>query len=229
MHYWIGSYCRNRKDNDLYFPNKIIGISDTVTILEDLGNKIPKDSWMLYLLEFFNSKKVPVELNLICQFDDKNYFEAIFNGKNRYKFKQIQPCSGNSYSRIIINDLNMKSIKYILIDRTSNEKEEFNFQSNELDQYNYNIIEQFTGIEWWNKRGYYPYKIRYKIRISEIMFGIEDYNKSVTFHPYTSLIPNKDNRNEFYPISFKTIVHNTKYLEYIIDSGMCKNGIYFNS
>lgn len=231
MHYWIGAYCRNRNNQVgyIYFPNNLSAISDTLTIVEDIGNTIPKKSWMLYLLEFFNSQKIPVELNLICQFDDKNYFEAIFNGINRYKFKKIQPSLGNSYSRIIINDVHKKSIKYILIDRSSNQKEQFNFQSNELNKYTFNIKEQFTGIEWWNKIGYYPYRIRYNVEISEIMFGIIDYNSSLIFNSYTSLIPNKDNMCNLYPISFKNVmIKNNNNLQYLVSSGTCKNGIQFN-
>ena len=61
-----------------------MAISDILTVFEDMGNQIP---WMLYLLEIFSREDVPAELNLICQFDNQNYFEAIFGGVNRYRFK----------------------------------------------------------------------------------------------------------------------------------------------
>ena len=52
---------------------------------------------MLYLLEIFNSQQIAVELNLICQFDNQNYFEAIFNGVNQYRFNKVLPKIGNNY------------------------------------------------------------------------------------------------------------------------------------
>ena len=36
------------------------------------------------------NEDVPLELNLICQFDNQNYFEAIFGGVNRYRFKKVK-------------------------------------------------------------------------------------------------------------------------------------------
>ena len=121
------------------------------------------------------------------------------------------------------------SIKYILIDRQSNQKEEFDFESDELNKYDFSIREQFTGIEWWNKIGFYPFKIRYNVQISEIMYGIEDNNKSIIFNYYTSLIPNKDNTCKVYPIAFNNVVINeNNNIQYQILSGMCRNGIQFN-
>lgn len=233
MHYWIGAFCRNLKNDmrGIYFPSNVVAISDTITLVEDIGNNIPDRSWMLYLLEFFNSQKIPVELNLICQFDYKNYFEAIFNGINKYKFKNIMPIVGKSYSRVIINDKENLSIRYLLIDRLSSQSEEFNLKLNGSNNYNYDIQEQFTGIEWWNKTGYYPYKIRYKVQFSEIMFGIFDTNnKGITFNPYTSLIPDKDKLCNCYPISFKDImIKSNNGIYYNVVPGICNIGIRFNS
>jgi hypothetical protein len=56
-----------------------------------MGNQIPDKSLMLYLLEIFNKQNIAIELNLICQFDNQDYFEAIFNGVNRYRFKEVLP------------------------------------------------------------------------------------------------------------------------------------------
>ncbi|MDX1373145.1 MAG: hypothetical protein R3321_11775 [Nitrososphaeraceae archaeon] len=232
MHYWLGAFCRNLKNytRGIYFPTNAVAISDTLTLLEDIGNNIPDKSWMLYLLEFFNSQKIPAELNLICQFDGKNYFEAIFNGVNRYKFKNILPTVGKSYTRILINDKENLSIRYLLIDRSSNESEEFNFKLDGSSNCYYDINEQFTGIEWWNKMGYYPYNIRYKVQFSEIMFGVFDTNsKGLIFVPYTALIPDKDKLSDSYPISFSDImIKNSSGIHYNVTAGICNNGIRFN-
>jgi len=59
----------------LRFPRGVIAISDILTVFEVMGNQIHDKSWMLYLLEI-SREDVPAELNLICQFDNQNYFEA---------------------------------------------------------------------------------------------------------------------------------------------------------
>ena len=47
---------------------------DNIKITDELKNEIPDRSWMLYLLEVFNTQNIAVELNLISQYDDQNYF-----------------------------------------------------------------------------------------------------------------------------------------------------------
>jgi hypothetical protein len=90
LHFWVGSFCGILDDTNgkPVFPRGVIAVSDTITLVEDLGNQIPIKSWMLYLLELFNTQDIAIELNLICQFDNQNYFEAIFNGVNRYDSKK---------------------------------------------------------------------------------------------------------------------------------------------
>ncbi len=76
--YKVGAFCSILDiKNKPIAPQEITAISDVITILEDLGNQIPDKSWMLYLLEIFNMQNIAIELNLICQFDSQNYFEAI--------------------------------------------------------------------------------------------------------------------------------------------------------
>jgi len=107
-HFWIGSFCRCysavvgvRKDStELYFPSEVVGASDIIRIRKDLGNNIPDKSWMLYLLELFDSGATddnysPIELNLICQFNEYDNFWAIFEGINRYKFTKVIPIIGH--------------------------------------------------------------------------------------------------------------------------------------
>ena len=62
-----------------------------VQISKDLGNNIQDKSWMLYLLELFDSgatasNNFPIELNLICQFYEFDHFWAIFAGVNKCRF-----------------------------------------------------------------------------------------------------------------------------------------------
>ncbi|MFL6369118.1 MAG: hypothetical protein ACJ72T_11320, partial [Nitrososphaeraceae archaeon] len=112
MHFWIGSFCGVIYNNDYNnndrprYPRGVIAICDVMRLIEDIGNQIPNKSWMLYLLEIFNKQNIPSELNLICQFDNQDYFEAIFAGVNQYRFKQVLPIVGDSYVRqIIMNSL----------------------------------------------------------------------------------------------------------------------------
>jgi hypothetical protein len=112
-HFWVGSFCccyviaAEDKDNPvLLSPSDVIGSSDIIRIYKDLGNNIPDKSWMLYLLELFGcnaaNNHTPIELNLICQFNDQDNFWAIFAGVNRYRFAWVVPIVGHSYLREII-------------------------------------------------------------------------------------------------------------------------------
>ena len=84
LHYWVGSFCRilDKNQGIPLFPGGVTAISDIIKVVADIGNQIPDKSWMLYLLELFNIRNIPIELNLICQFDNQDYFEAIFQGVN---------------------------------------------------------------------------------------------------------------------------------------------------
>src|SRR5919198_5403224 len=95
-HFWLGSLCRiaSRDHNGrqrLSFPSCVVAVIDTIRIIQDFGNNIPNKSWMLYLLELFDSGYgiKAIELNLICQFNDRDNFWAIFGGVNRYKFIKV--------------------------------------------------------------------------------------------------------------------------------------------
>jgi hypothetical protein len=118
LHYWIGSFCqvidRFNNSEKVSFPAKVVAISDIITLIADIGNKIPNKSWMLYLLELFNIENVAVELNLICSFNNEGKFDAIFNGVNQYQFKEIQPTVGHSYLRQIILDYKKKLHKLLV-------------------------------------------------------------------------------------------------------------------
>jgi hypothetical protein len=184
---------------------------------------------MLYLLEVFNIQNTAVELNLICQFDNQDYFEAIFNGVNQYRFKHILPMIGHSYLRQIIMDAQNKIIKYILIDQKTKESETFDLS---LANMNFEFVatNHFTGIEWWNKIGNFPYPPRYIVEISLLMFGLGDRIDfdSITYLPHNALIPTNDGSGSKYPISFQSIRINNECICYTVKPGYCHTGIRYN-
>ncbi|MGI0047097.1 MAG: hypothetical protein ACREBB_07925 [Nitrosotalea sp.] len=181
-----------------------VAISDVIKIVSDLGNKIPDKSWMLYLLELFNRQNIPVELNLICSFNDDGKFHAIFGGVNRYEFK-IKPTVGHSYLRQIIMEPSKRQIEYGLMDENSGQTDSFFFDVGE-NSFDFSISKHFTGLEWHNRTGNSPYQIRYEVEVSNLAYGINDdpYDpQSVAYYPYNQLMPDgggglvKD-----YPVSF---------------------------
>jgi hypothetical protein len=230
LHYWVGSFCRvlDKKGAPL-FPAGVTAISDIIKIVADIGNQIPDKSWMLYLLELFDTRNIAVELNLICQFDGQDYFEAIFQGANRYRFMKVLPVVGHSYIRIIMMNKRNKRIRYALTDQVTAQSETFDFS---LDGINFDFVaaNQFTGIEWWNKMGNFPYSIKYKVEVSQLMFGFLDKDdpESITFVPHNSLIPNNDNSGTYYPISFQNVMLRDSCVCYSVDSGNCINGMHYS-
>lgn len=230
LHYWVGSFCRisDKKQRALIFPEGATAISDVIKIVADLGNHMPDKSWMLYLLELFTIRNVPIELNLICQFDNQDYFEAIFQGVNRYRFTKVLPLIQHSYLRIVTLDKINSQIKYSITDQNTGISETFDFS---LGSMNFDYIggNQFSGIEWWNKMGDFPFSVRYKVEVSQIMVGFLDKDdpESITFVPHDSLIPNKDNSGTAYPITFQNIMLKDGCVCYSIQSGKCNNGINY--
>ena len=153
----------------------------------------------------FNRQNIAVELNLICSFNNNGKFDAIFNGVNQYQFKNIQPSVGHSYMRQIIFNSERKSISYFLEDKTTQQVEEFNLRFSDNTNFNFEIANPFTGIEWWNKIGNFSYPIRYQVEIQELMYGIKQNandSQSLIYLPYTSLIENSKENTFTYPISF---------------------------
>ena len=233
MHFWVGSFCGVVDDNNgrPSFPRRVIAISDIITLIEDMGNQIPDKSWMLYLLEMFNKQDIASELNLICQFDNQDYFEAIFNGVNRYRFRQVLPIVGHSYLRQIVINSYKQSISYILEDRNTRQVESF-----DLSLHNSGFVfetrNHFTGLEWWNKVGNFPYPIRYHVEVSQPMYGLYDNStdpESIVYVRYNTLVPNNEGSDQNYPVSF----HNTRikdgYMCYNVKAGNCKTGIKYLS
>jgi hypothetical protein len=211
LHFWVGSFCcilDGSNNGKPAFPTGVIAAADVIALIEDIGNQIPDKSWTLYLFELFNNQNIAIELNLICQFDNQDYFEAIFNGVNRYRFREVLPVVGHSYLRQIIMNSQKECISYLLEDRNTKQTERFDLQLNarqELSLFAFEASNLFTGIEWWNKIGDFPYPIRYHIQVSQLMYGISDNpsdSESIVYGPFDTLIPNSEGTNMQYPISF---------------------------
>jgi hypothetical protein len=118
-------------------------------------------------------------------------------------------------------------IRYTLTDQNTVQSESFDFSLAGMN-FDYIGANQFTGIEWWNKTGNFPYAIKYKVQVSQLMFGLSDKNdpESITFVPHNSLIPNKDDSGTEYPISFQNVMLQDGCVCYSVESGNCINGIH---
>ncbi|MDQ4073337.1 MAG: hypothetical protein M3162_03425 [Thermoproteota archaeon] len=178
------------------------------------------------MLEIFNRNNIPVELNLICQFDNQNYFEAIFNGYNKYRFTKVIPIIGHSYQRqITFNKLDL-SIEYLLMDLDLNKEEKYTLELDGQPNFSYGFSLFFTGIEWWNRIGHFAYPIRFHAQISDLMYGLNDNpedSESKIFFPIDSLKPNRDNISSSYPIEFEAKIKNN-CLCYSVHKGNCRDG-----
>jgi hypothetical protein len=240
----VGSFCGilGGSSKKPAFPRGVIAVTDIITLVEDVGNQIPEKSWMLYLLELFNKhQNIAVELNLICQFDNQNYFEAIFNGVNRYRFKEVLPILGHSYLRQIVMNSQKECVSYLLQDRNTKQTERFDLCLNigrELP-FAFEASNQFTGIEWWNKIGNFPYQIRYRVQISQLMYGLSDDNNNnnnnpsgsgyIVYLPYNTLIPNSEGSSLRYPVSFHNPRIESGCICYNVKPGICESGMKYVS
>ena len=218
MHYWYG--CINTPHNDYRkHVSKFRIFTDNLRIIRDKGNNIPDKSWMLYLLEIFNTQRVAVELNLICQFDNQNYFEAIFKGHNQYRFKKVLPQIGHSYHREINFIDKDSTVEYYMKDISLNEDEKFSLNV-DRGMFTFQFHQSFTGLEWWNRISYHPYPIRYEIEISNLMYGynddLEDPNSKV-FFPISSIYENKDNTARSYPARLSNITRRNGCICYLVN------------
>ena len=205
--------------------SKAVTISDVITVVSDLGNNIPDKSWMLYLLELFNAQNIPVELNLICSFNDDGKFHAIFEGANKYEFK-IKPTMGHSYLRQIILEPSKQRISYHLRDETSGQTDSFFFDMDEKS-FDYSISKHFTGLEWHNRVGNTPYPIRYEVEISNLAYGMRDDAdlESLTYFPYNLLLSDNGGFAKEYPVSFHSFETRNGFIKYRIGSGKHEMGI----
>jgi hypothetical protein len=232
-HFWVGSLClwapAARNGRPPSYPSGVTAVSDTLTIVEDIGNHIPDKSWMLYLLELFDKDtEAPVELNLICQFNSRDNFWAIFRGINRYKFASVLPAVGHSYMREIIMQREKKSIEYSLTDLSTEQKETFSLDVSSDKGFSYEGGSHFTGIEWWNKAdgGNCPFPVRYRVKVSSLCFGQK--GTPPVYSPYNVLVPNRDGVSGVeYPVSFENPSVRDKSIRYAVAPGKTAAGIHF--
>lgn len=230
MHCWVGALCFLQDRGKVSFPSKVVAVSDVITLVSDLGSKIPDKSWMLYLLELFNKQNIPLELNLICSFNDDGKFHAIFGGVNQYEFKEIRPIIGHSYLRQIIMNSKTSSIIYLLNDITMEKSERFILPV-EGKGFLFEGLNHFTGIEWWNKIGNSPFEIRFRVEISHIVYGKNDNlseSESISYFSYNQFVPNKDGTPMQYPVLFHEAMVKDNCLCYKINSGSCKTGLKYS-
>jgi len=133
--------------------------------------------------------------------------------------------------RQIIFNSERKSISYFLEDKTTQQVEEFNLRFSDNTNFNFEIANQFTGIEWWNKIGNFSYPIRYQIEISQLMYGIKQNtndSQSIIYLPYTSLIENSEENTFTYPITFYNTNIKDGCIYYMVSFGKCKTGLKYN-
>ena len=233
LHFWVGSFCGILDGNSSKptFPRGVIAATDIIALIEDMGKQIPDKSWMLYLLELFNNQNnIAIELNLICQFDNQDYFEAILNGVNRFRFKEVIPILGHSYLRQIIMNSQKECISYLLEDRNAKQTERFDLYLNSQELFAFQGSNLFTGIEWWNKIGNFPYPIRYHVKVSQLMYGLSDNPsdpESIIYGPCNTLMPNSEGSNIQYPVSFHNPKIESGCICFDVKSGNCKNGIKY--
>lgn len=227
-HFWVGSMCLAASSSSS-FPRGVAAVTDTITIREDMGNRMPGRSWMLYLLEVFDRRNVPIELNLICQFNDRDNFWAIFGGVNRYKFTKVLPIVGHSYLRQIVMRKDSRSIEYSVTDQNTKETENFVFNAGGgRVGITYEGKNQFTGIEWWNKAGGPPFPVRYRVEVSNLMYGIpDDVSLAITYRPYSRLVPNSDSAGAGYPVLFDKPMIKDGCICYAVADGASNTGMKF--
>jgi hypothetical protein len=242
--FWVGSYCSTQAG----YPDGVNFVSDVITIVRDIGNHIPDKSWMLYLLELFTDKtrNIPLELDLICQFDNQDYFEAIFGSYNQYKFTKVLPEVGHSYIREIIANPKDRLITYNLTDMSTGHNEVFvlgeNNMNGNVDQkkkeslikkirkIKFEGASHFTGLEWHNRKDNSPFPIKYQVEISLLQYGkldSIDSDHKLTL-PYSSLIPNKGGLEKNYPVLFRDIGLKKNCICYTIDSGNSQDGMTYS-
>jgi hypothetical protein len=239
----VGSYCKLNSE----YPDNVTSISDVITIIDDIGNQIPDNSWMLYLLEFYIDKfnQIPVELNLTCSFNGNGKFVAIFGGQDQYTFEKIVPTVGHSYRRQILIDPNKRLLNYNLADLQTGQSEIFELREesirnvknilqvyliSNIKEIEFEGADHFTGLEWHNRSYDGPYPIRYQVDISMLQYGKPDSADPVrvSYLPYNRLISDKDVRDKSYPVVFQDIKLMNNCICYTIGSGNCQDGINCN-
>jgi hypothetical protein len=125
-----------------------------------------------------------------------------------------------------------RTVSYILGSQNTKQTERFDLHLKNAEEFVFEGQNHFTGIEWWNKIGNFPYPMRYRVEISQLMYGLSDNpsdSESMIYGPYNALIPNSEGSNIQCPIAF----HNARIKDgcmcYDVVSGRCKTGTKYNS
>jgi len=152
----------------------------------------------------------------------------------QYRFKEVLPIFGHSYLRQIVMNSKKECIIYLLEDRNTKQTERFDLYLNIAGEFAFafEASNLFTGIEWWNKIGNFPYPIRYHVEISQLMYGLSDNPsdpESITYGPYNALVPNNEGSNTQYPISFHNPRIESGCICYEVKSGNSKSGMKYHS
>ena len=133
--------------------------------------------------------------------------------------------------RQIILNAEIKSVIYVLEDKTNRQVEGFNLSFSGITKFIFEEGNQFTGIEWWNKTGNSPYPIGYQVEISQLMYGKEgnaNGSQFIVYFTYDSLIPNSEWNSPAYPISFYDTRTKDGCVCYNVSSGNCNKGLRYN-
>jgi len=103
-----------------------------------------------------SSNPLTIELDLICQFNEFDYFWAIFAVVNKYRFTKALPIVGHSYLKQIMLHKHDNSTEHCVIDLNDRDDiEQFVFELNKVERriMSFQGFNHLTGIEWWNKVG----------------------------------------------------------------------------
>jgi hypothetical protein len=133
--------------------------------------------------------------------------------------------------RQIILNAERRSVSYFLEDKTTGQAEGFSLNYSGNAKFVFEGGNQFTGIEWWNKMGNYPYPIRYQVEISQLMYGTIDSvndSQSLVYFPFDSLTPNSERHSTAYPVSFYGTQVKDGCICYNVSAGNCNGGLRYN-
>jgi hypothetical protein len=67
-----------------------------------------------------------------------------------------------------------RTVSYILGSQNTKQTERFDLHLKNAEEFVFEGQNHFTGIEWWNKIGNFPYPMRYRVEISQLMYGLSD-------------------------------------------------------
>ena len=184
---------------------------------------------MMYHLEVLNTRELPIALSLICQFDNENYFEAIFEGTNKHMFKKVLPILYHSYLRRIYLDDRSQSLNYTLKDKNTSETESFQLSLTGRE-FDFKLTSHLTGIMWVNQASNIAFSIRYRVEISNLSYASYDplLPQDQTYRPYNTLIPLHGMSCKGYPISFENVLMKGNYMSYVVETSFSSRCLIYN-